>query len=190
MDIDLSWMHNRLMGGTLTPEFTNGVACFLDFAFGNPQFINVDRIRCLCKLCDNLKFLTREVVEIHLCKKGFTDYNKWYLHREPNPDNLENNDEHVAVNVDSVIEMRHQNLMMDMVLDAAGSTFNWDATKEQPNAEAQKFSDLLKVAEEPLWEVEARFSYRIPPKELHDFVVFLLHIELIYYSQMKCIIIV
>ncbi|KAJ7959735.1 Transposon protein, putative, CACTA, En/Spm sub-class [Quillaja saponaria] len=42
-----------------------------------------------------------------------------------------------------------------MVLDAAGPDFNWDdesRIREEPNCDAQNFYDLLKNADEPLWE--------------------------------------
>ncbi|KAJ7963951.1 Transposon protein, putative, CACTA, En/Spm sub-class [Quillaja saponaria] len=42
-----------------------------------------------------------------------------------------------------------------MVLDAAGLDFNWDdesRIREEPNCDAQNFYDLLKNADEPLWE--------------------------------------
>ncbi|XP_078161763.1 uncharacterized protein LOC144557101 [Carex rostrata] len=41
--------------------------------------------------------------------------------------------------------------MVDMLLDAAGSSFEWTAD-EPPNQQAQEFYNIMKAADEPLWD--------------------------------------
>jgi hypothetical protein len=67
---------------------------------------------------------------------------------------VENSGQHANVNLDYGRDDSDRNLMMDMILDVAGPTFDWNVAEQQPNAEAQKFYYLLKVAEKPLWDVD------------------------------------
>jgi len=64
-------------------DYCNGVQGFINFATSIPRnFIGGD-IRCLCRKCQNKKYLYLDVVMMHLLHKGFMEnYQCLYAHGE------------------------------------------------------------------------------------------------------------
>lgn len=136
-------MYNRLDdGGQLRNEFINGVNEFVEFAQEHPVCNDGDRIRCPCIRCKNARYMETDMVKVHLYKKGFTPrYFNWLCHGEL---------------VDgSSSSSTQSNPYREMVVDALGDhslTEGTNSIDEEPNEEAKKFFDLLKAAEDPLFE--------------------------------------
>ena len=64
-------------------NYCNGVKGFINFATSIPRNFTEGGIRCLCRKCQNKKYLHPDVVTMHLLHKGFMkDYLCWYAHRE------------------------------------------------------------------------------------------------------------
>ena len=129
-------------------EFKNGVERFIQFALRNPiEAVDCEgRIRCPCAVCKNLKWLTTWDVQRHLYRKGFVkDYANWICHGET----LWSFQPAEPANVGS------GSSYVDMVIDAAGPGFNVHEEhvhdEEPPNKTAERFYQLLKDADEPLW---------------------------------------
>ncbi|KAJ7975669.1 Transposon protein, putative, CACTA, En/Spm sub-class [Quillaja saponaria] len=133
--------HDRILSGRHVPYVL----------YAKPPELNHVSIgwtyECICK---NKKWKLRDEVAIDLYKKGFVKTYKWWtLHGEAEAwlgESSNNRDVDVG---------NSSNPYVDMVLDAAGPDFNWDdesRIREEPNCDAQNFYDLLKNADEPLWE--------------------------------------
>lgn len=136
-------MYDRLDGRQLKPEFVKGVGEFIDFCIQHPSFNDSDKIRCPCPRCDNKRFLDTETVRVHLYRKGFCpEYFDWICHGE-------------FVGESSTSQA---NPYRELVVDALGhvgeNLWNVEANsiEEEPNDEAKKFFELLKAAEDPLYE--------------------------------------
>ncbi|XP_011073575.1 uncharacterized protein LOC105158490 [Sesamum indicum] len=150
MNIDRSWMWRRLDdNGFLLDEFVTRVdQDFLNFAFNNPPFLNNGQIKCPCSKCGNTRFLNQSDAHLHIVKNGFTrGYNIWYAHGE----SLNTRDD---VGGSSTAPHVETSRYRTMVMDAIGHEFSSDFTcaEQLPNPEAQKFFNLLKYADEPLWD--------------------------------------
>ena len=64
-----------MSGGYLNPKVIEGVHVFVQFSISQPKWTDGQRIRCLCSICKNRKFLEIENVMLHLVQKGFVvDY--------------------------------------------------------------------------------------------------------------------
>ncbi|XP_042432996.1 uncharacterized protein LOC122019608 [Zingiber officinale] len=146
MSTNRNWMwHQKDDKGYLHHEFIEGVKGFLEFAYDHPTCVSDNKIRCPCSKCRNRKFLNKNDVRYHLVKHGFTrGYEQWYAHGEPlkktnDCERVHNNEE----------GSRYRN----MVIDGMDQSFDWItiSNEQPPNSEAQKFFDLLKDADEPLW---------------------------------------
>ena len=61
-------MYNKNLPGRrgLTYEFRTGLELFLDFASSKYEFIDGNKLKCLCKKCDNGKFFVCNKVRKHL----------------------------------------------------------------------------------------------------------------------------
>ncbi|XP_020550342.1 uncharacterized protein LOC110012142 [Sesamum indicum] len=150
MNIDRSWMWRRLDdNGFLLDEFVTRVDQeFLNFAFNNPRFLNNGQIKCPCSKCGNTRFLNRSDAHLHIVKNGFTrGYNIWYAHGE----SVNTRDD---VGGSSTAPQVETSRYRTMVMDAIGHEFssNFTCAEQLPNPEAQKFFNLLKDADEPLWD--------------------------------------
>jgi len=147
MEGNRSWMYARFLNRRSNPEFFLGITTFLDYAFSVPlNIIDDNCIRCPCNSCRNSLWFDRDMVEAHLTTNGFMSmYHTWYMHGEEFPDH---NNDYSSEDV----EEDNPNELTQMVFDAAGPRFNWTPTEEAPNREAQEFYDLLKAADEPLWD--------------------------------------
>ncbi|XP_048501793.2 uncharacterized protein LOC130589373 [Beta vulgaris subsp. vulgaris] len=140
-----SWMYNRLDGRRLRTEFVKGVDEFIEFCLQHPHLHDNDKIKCPCIKCNNMRYLEVDTVKVHLYKKGFKpNYFDWLCHGE-----------RVAESSSSSAQSKPY---LDMVVDALGNTEEHDvlalsnSVEEEPNGEAMKFFDLLKAAENPLYD--------------------------------------
>ncbi|XP_050212799.1 uncharacterized protein LOC126664450 [Mercurialis annua] len=160
MNSDRSWMYSgRLVRGLLTEGYISNVREFLNFAVQHPECMSGAQIKCPCPKpkCRNTAFRTVDEVEFHLYTDGFvSNYHVWTHHGE------ENRRVEVPVNVlqaDNMWEHRNEDegcsSFQRMVTDAGGPEV-W--TEEPPNAEAQKFYDMMRAAEEPIWPGNDRHS--------------------------------
>ncbi|RDX58334.1 hypothetical protein CR513_62358, partial [Mucuna pruriens] len=88
MSVRRAWMYDRLLPGRkgYTTKFLNGLEEFMDFACRQPNYLSEGKIRCPCKLCKNKAYLTRDEVNVHILRKGFTPrYWYWTSHGERIP---------------------------------------------------------------------------------------------------------
>ena len=159
MDIrqNRSWMYNRLMPGRkgYTDAFLNGVTEFVSFAC-QQAYLSNGNIRCPCSKCKNLKYLDPEEVKVHLYKKGFIpDYWYWTCHGESDPNLSGVFTTHPrTATLAQEGHTEHLSRFHSMVYDAVGPEFqmhNDQQIDESPNVDAQKFYDLLNIAQKPLW---------------------------------------
>jgi Transposase-associated domain len=150
MEGDRSWMYSPFR---INPEFIYGVRSFLNYAFNNPaNIIDGDCIRCPCLICGNSRWYKRDTIEEHLIRSGFRNYySTWYMHGEECRENLDDNIVRSPL-VEESFEGDRSNPIEQMVRDAAGPDFNLDSDEETPNSEAEKFYEMLKAADEPLWD--------------------------------------
>ena len=95
---------------------------------------------------------------MHLYKKGFIpNYYNWTCHGEEfiRAPHLPRSSSLVDES-GSVDELGSNNHFRDMVIDAAGPSFHLDSpptnVEELPNPEAQRFYDMLRAADTPIWE--------------------------------------
>jgi len=103
----------------------------------------------------------QDVVTMHLLTKGFMeDYLCWSAHRELFvPDEIMKEQvvrsTSIASNMHEV-ENENMNPYMNMVMDAMrmseGNVRECPIIKEEPNADAARFFDLLKDSDEPLYD--------------------------------------
>ncbi|KAK4429887.1 hypothetical protein Salat_1289400 [Sesamum alatum] len=150
MNTDRSWMWRRLDdNGYLLDEFVERVdEEFLSFAFANPRFVCHGQIKCPCTKCNNRKFLNRNDVHLHIVRNGFSrGYDIWYAHGEALN---RRNDASGSSRVPSEEGSRYRTMVMDVV--GPELIPNSICDEQPPNPEAQNFFDLLKDADEPLWD--------------------------------------
>ena len=151
MSKDRSWMTRRIHDGFLSSKF-EGVNEFLDFAFSHEECVDEGKIKCPCASCALTCYETRDIVNLHIFRKGFVrNYTTWTQHGEI--------DDHPMVN--PILDMggpsSSSNQYRNLVMDAAGYGYDWDHDSddediEEPNPHAQIFYDLLKDADERLWD--------------------------------------
>jgi len=159
MDIrqNRSWMYNRLMSNRrgYNEVFLEGVDEFVSYACQERNLSN-GKIRCPCSKYKNLKFFHFEEVKVHLYKKGFIPaYWYWTCHGESDPNiGVDTNPEIFST------QKGHLNRFESMTYDVAGVEYEMDHDQEMddspsmdetPNIEAQKFYELLDIAQKPLW---------------------------------------
>ncbi|KAK6784233.1 hypothetical protein RDI58_017687 [Solanum bulbocastanum] len=161
--VDRMWMYKRLVPSrtTVTSEFIEGVRRFIEFALMQPDFVSNGSIRCPCSKCKNSSgFLEPHDIRSHLYKHGFMpNYHQWESHGESfvpisRPQLGINTGDEIGANKTPINPYR------TMVLDAAGPSFNLDSDvfdmdideEEPPNQNAKEFFEMLKAAEEPLFD--------------------------------------
>jgi len=158
---DRSWMNRDSPQGLRRMDYCNGVQGFINFAISIPRNFTDGDIRCPCRKCTNLKFLHQDVVTMHLLTKGFMeDYLCWYTHEKlfvPN----QSIKEWVIGSIFSASNMHevgnensnpYRNMVMDAMRMSQGNVSECPIIEEEPNADAARFFDLLKVSDEPLWD--------------------------------------
>ncbi|KAL0286796.1 UNVERIFIED_CONTAM: hypothetical protein Sangu_2719300 [Sesamum angustifolium] len=150
MNTDRSWMWRHLdNNGYLLDEFVERVDHeFLNFAFLNPRFISQGQIKCSCTKCDNRKFLSRNDVHLHFLRNGFSrGYSVWYAHGESLNRRNDASGSSMAFDEEG---SHYRTMVMDVV--GFGLIQNPMCDEQPPHPEAQQFFDLLKDADEPLWD--------------------------------------
>ncbi|KAK1391118.1 hypothetical protein POM88_019296 [Heracleum sosnowskyi] len=152
MNNDRSWMYERKDSrGLLNTIFVAGVKEFMKYAVSLPSSSNGTSVKCPCARCKNRRFWNAETVKLHLFKEGFVkDYCEWNRHEEPyivreNAGQSSSSHSNVPSGVSG------NNLMYNMVIDAAGPSFDPHHSEEMPNPEAQKIYDILNSSERELY---------------------------------------
>ncbi|XP_028074698.1 uncharacterized protein LOC114277071 [Camellia sinensis] len=166
--MDKSWMKKS----RLSRDYMQGIKEFLEFASHNVS--NDGTISCPCMRCVNSYMLTLEVVHHHLVFYGISPgYNCWYLHGEimSATTSSRTSQSHEEIRPEygdirdmlrDVFPMHTQN--MDEYAEESNLPEPSDQgpsvqrPQEDPNEDAQKFYDLLKDAEKPLYEGCKNFS--------------------------------
>ncbi|CAK8537010.1 unnamed protein product [Lathyrus sativus] len=158
-----SWMYDRTLPGRrgLTPNFEEGVKGFITWTFAQECCRREGEVRCLCLKCECRPIISDlEEVEHHLKRNGFIK-SHWVLtyNGEQLLSNIhaETTNTHVSSSR-SHMEFEEQfNLIDDMVGNAFGVNVIYDEPQdfdgeELPNEEAQRFYQLLKKMNTPLFE--------------------------------------
>ncbi|KAL6586845.1 hypothetical protein OROMI_001833 [Orobanche minor] len=150
---DRSWMDNRRVIGArgYTEEYTRGVKYFVEFARSHPECLRDGMIRCPCSNCRNLKVQTDGCIKLHLMKFGFVDnYKRWIFHGEPKIVSRGVVANSVNEQEAMILEEEQPAGMDDMVRDAAGPSFDWTNSEEQPNDDAKSFFRMMDSANEKI----------------------------------------
>lgn len=146
--------------GYVNPEFLEGLEYFLNFAYSRPQFVFDGKIKCPCSKCRNTKNRSRDDVQYHVAKNGFVGaYTFWHAHGEMlgsssgthTDDDRSDYGSRPVDNTNQTDDEDGSNYRT-MVMDAMGQVFPDSVSGEAPNPEAQHFYEMLKDAEEPLWD--------------------------------------
>ncbi|KAI0494048.1 hypothetical protein KFK09_024179 [Dendrobium nobile] len=146
------WMYNRLFPGRkgLTVEFIEGVETFIQVASQLPSFQFDKMFRCPCSKHKNLAFLKPDDVKLDLYRRGFPpNYWIWTSHGKYEP----HRDAHAGSSTayETFDEDQMSRPYEDLIFDVAGHNLRSNV-KEPPNAETQKFFELLHSAQKPIWE--------------------------------------
>ncbi|KAK2453938.1 hypothetical protein QL285_001553 [Trifolium repens] len=155
--------------GQIKEIFKLGVELFIKAVKQSPVVISEGGIRCPCAVCECGRFRSEDEIKYHLYTKGFKpNYWIWSSHGEsfqPAPSNAANNIGDVNQGATSssapiVAAQNYQhypfNEMNDMISDALGFNVVNNGSEDEydgdelPNAEAQRFYQLLKETNEPL----------------------------------------
>ncbi|XP_074314888.1 uncharacterized protein LOC141651059 [Silene latifolia] len=148
---DRTWMYKRLDEKYLSSDFVKGVDEFIKVACEQENYKKSSKLKCPCLKCHNRPYLDVDTVKLHLYKDDFCpNYTYWICHGENLPESQNIVDESSSVGI-------NHNPYHDMVVDALGyNTENnrqeVDDIEEEPNTESRKFFEMLKNAEEPLYE--------------------------------------
>ena len=145
MDQDRSWMYQRLTRGLLTPGFPEKVKEFIQFALDHPTCMSEVHIKCPFSkyACRNKRYRNTDDVELHILKNGFVkDYQVWVFHGEGTVLNP-GGQQHAVPEND--VEGAEFGSSHRMIHDAAGPKLVFQED-EPPNAEAQKFFDMMRAA--------------------------------------------
>lgn len=73
------WMYRRFNSdGNISLEFHKGLESFIEFACGQPAFMDGDDITCPCRKCKNQAYKDLDTVRLHIASKGFEfNYHVW-----------------------------------------------------------------------------------------------------------------
>ncbi|KAK1387060.1 hypothetical protein POM88_015238 [Heracleum sosnowskyi] len=139
MDNNRSWMYPRVdSSGLLNHAFVVGLEEFMNHVISQPSSLNGTNIKCPCTKCKFKRHWDAKIVKLHLLKKGFVEnYYVWNRQSSTSYSNISRGGD-------------EDNLMYDMVMDAAGPNFD-PRSEEIPNAEAQKLYDILHSSERELY---------------------------------------
>ncbi|XP_058750302.1 uncharacterized protein LOC131623315 isoform X2 [Vicia villosa] len=159
-----SWMYDRMYAGRrgLKPLFEEGVKLFITWAFDQECCREEGGVRCPCLKCGCRRIISDpKEVETHLKRKGFKEnYWVWTSNGEEMPINMpETSNFQHGSSSRSQMEYKEQfNLHDDMIGDALGVNVAYDEQQdsgdeeELPNEKSQKFYELLKEINTPLFE--------------------------------------
>ena len=154
----------------LRQPFINGVHDFVSKAMNQVSYIPDGGLRCLCVKCCCEKILKPSHVKSHMLQHGFQpNYRVWVYHGETKTnevnlniastiyDNIRRDDDFGSLSEmvnnaymqESDIKTRYVNVIEDV--------------EEQPNAEAQKFYDILPSTHQPIYDgaTQSKFSIAI-----------------------------
>ena len=134
-------MDHRVVDGIIFTEYKEGIEYFCDYAFGNAVLLHQGQAHCPYKRCDNKEILDRDTMTVHLYRSEFmSNYKHWYLYGEMWKTVARVRNE----------QDRNTSRMIDMVMDAAGSEFNWNM-EDDSEASNSDFYHMLRDVDEPLW---------------------------------------
>ncbi|XP_057251810.1 uncharacterized protein LOC130591880 [Beta vulgaris subsp. vulgaris] len=136
--VNREWMYERLEGNFLSPTFANKVDEFITYATTQDNVVIDRMMKCPCAKCRNIPYEDLETVKVQLYRFGFTpNYYRWVFHGE---------------NSASTSTERTSNPYRSMVLDAFRQESDLEDIEEEPLPSHKKFFDMLKAAEEPLYD--------------------------------------
>jgi hypothetical protein len=178
--MDRSWMYDRNnpgKRGQVKELFKIGVEFFLNTVKHNPIVIREGGIRCPCVVCGCRCMRSEDEIKVHLYNKGFQpNYWVWSSHGEGMSTSVVPvNHQGASSSIQPLVVMPHNyqhydpfNEMNDMITNALGfnvpnyvpndvddpndDEYDADVNVERPNEEAQRFFDLLKETNKPLFE--------------------------------------
>lgn len=151
--MDLKAIKKLLLAESPSDDYITGVEGFLKFAYtGKTSKV---KIRCPCIKCVNRMLQKKGTVYDHLvCNGMLRGYTIWGCHRETTS--------YISTNKDSDLQLPNlNNNMRQVVQEAFGYGDNGlhtneldveGSSKAGPDAETQAFFDLLRDANQPLWE--------------------------------------
>ncbi|KAK2426327.1 hypothetical protein QL285_025010 [Trifolium repens] len=176
---DRNWMYDRNnpgKRGQVKEEFKIGVELFINTVKYNPVVIREGGIRCPCVACQCIRMGSEDEIRAHLYKKGFQpNYWVWSSHGEGRSTSVPVNQGRASSSVIQpvVVPQNYQhydqfNEMNNMITNALGfnvpiyvpndvgvpndDEYDTDVNVERPNEQAQRFFDLLKETNTPLFE--------------------------------------
>jgi hypothetical protein len=176
---DRNWMYDRNnpgKRGQVKEEFKIGVELFINTVKYNPVVIREGGIRCPCASCQCIRMGSEDEIRAHLYKKGFQpNYWVWSSHGEGRSTSVPVNQGRASSSVIQpvVVPQNYQhydqfNEMNNMITNALGfnvpiyvpndvgvpndDEYDTDVNVERPNEQAQRFFDLLKETNTPLFE--------------------------------------
>ncbi|XP_058739830.1 uncharacterized protein LOC131612031 [Vicia villosa] len=168
-----SWMYDRMFPGRrgLKPLFMEGVAAFLSYAFAQECCRREGGVRCPCLKCGCRNIISDpSEVKRHLERVGFRpNYWVWTSNRETMQEmnrEASSSQTHIEPDINRVdpgsssshMQCQEQfNLVEEMFTDALGVNVAYDEPQdldgeELPNEKAQRFYQLLKEINIPLFE--------------------------------------
>jgi len=157
----------------LKQRFMDGVSEFVSTTMNQPSYIEDGGIRCPCVRCICQKILKPSHVRAYLLQYGFQpNYHVWVYHGEDRPTDdsivyasTSYENMNYGANFGSITEMVYNAYMQ--VVDITTHYKNVQSEEmnrgEPPNAEAQKFNDMLASANEPVYNeaTKSRLSVAI-----------------------------
>lgn len=132
------WMYRRFLpSGNYNPEFVEELDRCIKFASSKPAYMDIDKISCPCKKCDNKSYRDTDEVQYHICRFGFVkNYQVWRFQGESLVES-----ESVAT-TDMDFEAGASTTYHTMVLDAHSQFDEEDIEEEPLNHKAQQLYDI------------------------------------------------
>lgn len=176
MSEDRSWMYtNRYArNGQLSHEYIMGLVGFMNVAKNHSLAIGMIGVRCPCKRCRNGCVYDSDTVECHLISNGFVEnYNNWVYHGEncyasqnyAIPQNVVYDGD--VESYSPVPDNRYMHLVEDGLNLRSGETVfefggcsneHQNDIREDPNSQASAYYDILRAANQPLWDGCTEFT--------------------------------
>ena len=165
-----SWMYaHKDSSGRVTKEFLNGAEMLMYHAGQTSLTLEMGKMLCPCRKCNNTKFAASETVWKHIVNRGFTPhYYIWFNHGEADNrneasssnqvENVRNREEPHLPSESCNLQEDHMvdhDRMHDMVTDAfreTRSVIEEVENVEGPNLDAKRFYEMLAAANEPIYE--------------------------------------
>ncbi|KAL8160183.1 LOW QUALITY PROTEIN: hypothetical protein V2J09_001720 [Rumex salicifolius] len=150
MDLNKAWVNIK---NRSSPDYVNGVDCFLDFAFSSVREDERETatIRCPCNSCRNIFFKRKSDVRFDLLKRGmYEKYTSWEFHGETSTHISEEEHDNNFDDDTGFSMLQDACGLAGMNIGGDGQTINGKEMAQEPNADAQNFYRLLKEYEVPL----------------------------------------